>query len=188
MSSDREHLSELAALYAAGALTPEKALDFERALAGDEELRSELEELQHLVGFIGHVVEPHAPPPELKERLLDRVRSLPRREAAETGSAFIVRREDSGFRDTGADGVESKILYASPRRITLLLRAKPGSSLPSHGHVMLEECFVLEGDLEAAGGETLRVGDYQVMEPGSVHSELRSREGCLVLLTFTRAG
>ncbi|MGF1475493.1 MAG: cupin domain-containing protein [Geminicoccaceae bacterium] len=80
-------------------------------------------------------------------------------------------------------GVEKKDLFSDPKtgQHTFLLRLAPGATLPRHDHARAEECLVLEGAIRVAGLE-IGVGDYHVALPGSVHEEIFSIEGALILL------
>ena len=64
-------------------------------------------------------------------------------------------------------GVERKMLWsAGPnRRVTFLIRGRPGASFPAHAHEDDEECFVLEGDI-TFDTLTLRAGDYHLARRG----------------------
>ena len=65
---------ELAA-YALGALDPGEAAELERHLAGCEECRTDLEWLRPAVQLLPESAERLEPPPELRERLMEQVRS-----------------------------------------------------------------------------------------------------------------
>jgi len=81
-------------------------------------------------------------------------------------------------------GVETKVLYADPvsGRRTTLTRLAPGSRLPAHRHVGLEQSFVLVGTLVDDDG-ACTAGNFVWRRPGSVHSAW-SPDGCVVLGIF----
>ena len=58
----------------------------------------------------------------------------------------------------------------------------PGITIPRHPHPGVEECYLLEGDLNTFGKDLLP-GDYMVSPPGSLHPDSHTRNGCLILLT-----
>ena len=100
----------------------------------------------------------------------------PLRESAEKG-LLTVRGDEGTWEDFGP-GVEKKHLYFDPRTglESCLLRLQPGARIAPHQHAMVEECVVLEGDLQI-GRQRLRAGDYQVALPGSLHPEIWSERG-----------
>ena len=81
-------------------------------------------------------------------------------------------------------GIFAKILNmdAERGRITALVRMAPGSRYAAHRHLGTEEVLVLEGSCYC-GGRLLRKGDYHRAEVGSVHVDVRSDEGSLMLIS-----
>lgn len=72
-----EELQELLALHALDALAPSEAAELETHLATCASCRKELDELRITAGAIGMAVEPVAPAPELRARILARVGTPP---------------------------------------------------------------------------------------------------------------
>jgi len=64
---------------------------------------------------------------------------------------------------------------------TSLVRMLPGTALPAHQHIGVEQVFVIEGDCNVAG-QKLRSGDYHRAEAGSIHESTYTIEGTLFLL------
>ena len=64
---------------------------------------------------------------------------------------------------------------------TGLWRLAAGASIPPHRHHLDEECLVLEGHV-LIDGQEYRAGDYMLAATGSLHSELRSPEGALLMI------
>jgi anti-sigma factor ChrR (cupin superfamily) len=58
-------------------------------------------------------------------------------------------------------------------------------TLPPHIHRGIEECYVLEGDLEM-GGHKLHAGDYQFAFEDSLHGVQSSEDGCLLLIVSSQ--
>ena len=83
-------------------------------------------------------------------------------------------------------GVEIKVLMEDKASglLTALFRWAPGSRLPLHEHVEIEQTYVLEGSLEDDEGE-VTAGNFVWRPAGSRH-EARSRNGALVLAFFLR--
>ena len=113
----------------------------------------------------------------------------PRLEAeAELGplASRYVQVADLPWKPTGHAGVEIKILYEDKESglLTALFRWQPGSELPLHEHVEVEQTFVLEGSVVDDEGE-VREGDYVWRPKGNRHLA-RSPNGALVLSFFLK--
>jgi anti-sigma factor ChrR (cupin superfamily) len=173
--------SDLAALYAAGALPPEEHAEAEARLAqGDFALANELRSFDAVVAALADAP-PVPPDPKAREELLGRVR----RQQVPPG-LFVCRADEGGWTPTADPGVVQRVLYfdKANQRVTALFRMAPGARYHAHPHPGVEECLVLEGDLRV-GGLVLRAGDYQRAEAGSDHDEQTTEGGCLVLVTAT---
>ena len=72
---DAETLHDLTAAYALDALDPDERQAFEEHLAGCERCREEVAELSAAAAALAHGAEPVAPPPLLRERILDAARA-----------------------------------------------------------------------------------------------------------------
>jgi len=72
---DTEALHDLTAAYALDALEPDERAAFEEHLAGCESCREQLVELQAAAAGLAWAVEPSAPAPELRNRILDAARA-----------------------------------------------------------------------------------------------------------------
>ena len=70
-----EHRQDLAAEYALDALDPESMRAFEAMLAGDAELKALADDLRETASALAHDAPPQLPPPELRERVLSRIRA-----------------------------------------------------------------------------------------------------------------
>ncbi len=83
-------------------------------------------------------------------------------------------------------GVEIKVLMEDKDTglLTALTRLAPGSVLPDHEHVDIEQSYVLEGSL-ADGEGVATAGNYVWRPPGSRHVA-HSPDGALVLSFFLR--
>jgi hypothetical protein len=126
-------------------------------------------------------LEPAAPPPKLKKRLLDRIA-----DEAKPGLRAL-RKEAVMWRPTPVPGVAfAELLYDEAARVaTLLVRMAPGASYPSHRHDAVEQCLILEGDLER-GGRSFCAGDFIWGEPASEDPVIRTRSGALLLILGPR--
>jgi anti-sigma factor ChrR (cupin superfamily) len=176
-----------AALYVVGALRGEEAREFAAHLQqGCEVCAAEVKAFSHVTDELAAVVPPQTPNAKLRERVLDRIAS----EAGARNSATI---DKNGMRfvlsnlmpweGTSIAGVETKVLFrdARSRMVTQLVRMSPGTSFPHHRHAEIEDCYVLEGDLTLSGVE-MKAGDYCRAEPGSIHTEITTRGGNVIIL------
>lgn len=81
-------------------------------------------------------------------------------------------------------GIAIKVLLQDQATglLTALFRWEPGSVLPDHEHVQIEQSYVLEGSIEDEEGE-VTAGQYAARPAGSRHVA-RSRNGALILAVF----
>lgn len=192
-----------AALYAAGALPADEALEFEaRLAAGDAACLAALRELDPVVEALATGFEPVAPPDRLKQRLfaqleLEEPGSAPPGTSAETSQTpppapvgrrnrdlYIQRAAKARWRESGIPGVMRRVLWLDSERnqYSALLKCAPGAVFPEHVHPGPEEVLLLEGDL-TVGDIELGPGDYQRSAAGSLHARQTTRGGCLLLIT-----
>ncbi|HEX8119536.1 MAG TPA: cupin domain-containing protein [Pyrinomonadaceae bacterium] len=188
--TDEEEAAGQAALYALGALEGEEAREFEEHLAaGCASCAAELREYETVAGQLGLAAPEAEPPAGVRERLLklvsgEKPESAPGASHQDDLPGFLVVRAGEGkWRPTDDAGVTFKLLYADRERgtATTLVRMEPGSRIRSHRHLGVEQCLVLEGDVRA-GATGMRAGDFNCSMPGSVHEELVSDGGALLLL------
>jgi anti-sigma factor ChrR (cupin superfamily) len=90
------------------------------------------------------------------------------------------------WKPTGYPGVDMKVLMEDKESglLTALFRWEPGSELPLHEHVEIEQTYVLEGSIVDDEGE-VREGDYVWRPKGNRHVA-RSPNGALVLGVFLK--
>ena len=184
-----EEAAGRAALYALGALEEDEAREFEEHLAaGCAACAAELREFETVARDLCLAAPEAEPPAGVRARLL----ALVSEERGGTGpnlpgddaSGFLVLRAGEGrWHPTDDAGVSFKLLYADRERgtITTLVRMEPGSRIRSHRHLGVEQCLVLEGDVRS-GAIGMTAGDFNCSLPGSVHEELVSDNGALLLL------
>ena len=195
-----------AALYALGALEGDEAREFEEhLLAGCEACAAELREFEAVSDDLALAAPEAEPPAGVRARLL----ALVSEEGGESGAGdgpnllkepargglplglspdaapgfLVVRSGDGKWRPTDDAGVTFKLLFADGERgtVTTLVRMEPGSRIRSHRHLGVEQCLVLEGDVRS-GHVGMTAGDFNCSMPGSVHEELVTDGGALLLL------
>lgn len=119
---------------------------------------------------------PLAPPSELRDRVLARVR-------ADRESFITVRGDDRTRWRTLTAGVEFKLLMfdTQAHSKSFLLRSAAGTRMPAHSHRRFEECFVLEGEF-SIGDIHLCAGDFHGASMETAHGESYTEHGVLVYL------
>ena len=80
-------------------------------------------------------------------------------------------------------GIEVCTIHAGPPHVALL-RYAPGAGAPRHRHAGLETILVLDGSQSDENGH-YDTGSLVLNPEGSIHS-VRSDEGCVVLIEWTR--
>ena len=198
-----EEAAGRAALYVLGALEGDEARDFEEHLtAGCDACAAELRLFEGVVADLGLAAPEAEPPAGVRSRLLELVAEagqVAADDCAETARAdapadepnlrgdaegfLVVRAGEGEWMPTEDAGVAYKLLFADPGRgtVTTLVRMQPGSRIRSHRHLGVEQCLVLEGDV-SSGAIRMTAGDFNCSLPGSVHEELVSDKGALLLL------
>ncbi|OLL19672.1 MULTISPECIES: cupin domain-containing protein [unclassified Rhodococcus (in: high G+C Gram-positive bacteria)] len=88
------------------------------------------------------------------------------------------------WRPSGYDGIDIKVLLKDEESglLTALFRWQPGSVLPKHEHVRIEQTWVLEGSIVDEEGEAT-VGNFSWRPQGNQH-RAASPNGALVLCFF----
>ena len=104
---------------------------------------------------------------------------------AELDSRYV---ETSGlpWKPTPTPGIDMKVLLEDKESglLTALFRWEPGTELPLHEHVEIEQTYVLEGSIVDEEGE-VRAGDYVWRPKGNRHLA-RSPNGALVISFFLK--
>ena len=98
----------------------------------------------------------------------------------------LVEVDRLGWTPTPYKGIEIKVLMKDEATgmMTALFRWQPGSMLPDHEHVEIEQTWILEGSLVDEDGE-VSAGNYVWRPAGSRHAA-RAPKGALVLSMFLK--
>ena len=90
------------------------------------------------------------------------------------------------WKPTPCDGIDMRVLFQDDDRglLTALFRWAPGSSLPLHEHVDIEQTYVLEGSIVDDEGE-VTAGNFVWRPSGSSHMAT-APNGALILATFLK--
>jgi len=115
----------------------------------------------------------------LKNRILGRVRDEAWAESR-VAAILTVRAEEGEWISLGPK-VEMKTLLKVGEVTHFMLRLAPGALLPPHDHLLDEESFCLEGEVQY-GDVVLGAGDFHLAPRGTPHGLIRSRKGALLYL------
>ncbi len=90
------------------------------------------------------------------------------------------------WKQTQIPGIDIKVLVQDKETglLTALFRWQPGTELPLHEHVEIEQSYILEGSIADAEGEA-HAGGYVWRPQGNRHIA-RSPNGALVLSFFLK--
>lgn len=110
--------------------------------------------------------------------------NVPPKLNADLSRRAVVRTAGMGWQPSPAPGVQRKRLYldgpAEAGRVTSVVRYRPDSAFPSHGHPDGEEIFVLDGTFSDEHG-TYPAGSYLLNPDGTTHAPF-SKEGCTLFV------
>jgi len=196
-----DDLRDLAALYVVGSLEGEEARRYRVHLQGCDACRVEVDSLTPTAARLTHAAPTMAPPPELWQRVLERIRAPETHRPSSAQRPLQVWKEwttpssargdgthyvpgtTEAFEPIGIDGIVVRRLAVDRAKdqVTMLVRMAAGASFPAHRHGGAEECFVLEGDLRV-GDLHMRGGDFQRAEEGSFHPVQKTDGGCVLLI------
>lgn len=100
--------------------------------------------------------------------------------------SHYIQVEELPWKSTPTAGIDMKVLLEDPQTglLTALFRWQPGTELPLHEHVEIEQTFVLSGSIVDDEGE-VRAGNYVWRPKGSRHLA-RAPNGALVLSFFLK--
>ena len=103
---------------------------------------------------------------------------------SELASVFVDV-ENMPWEKTKYDGIEQKTLMLEPKTgmLTALMRMAPGTKLPDHEHVKIEQTYVLEGSLMCPEGEC-KAGQFVWRPAGSRHHAWAGPKGGTFLAMF----
>lgn len=182
-------MTDVAALYALGALSQHEARSFDAHLAeGCDVCQAELESFEQTVREVAFSVAEAEPPARVRAALLASVSESASEQAGElarthaAGPFVSILASEGRWRELG-DGIMLKNLHVdtSTGIATSLVKMLPGTSLPVHQHIGVEQFYVIEGDCNVAG-QRLTSGDYHRAEAGSTHETTYTVDGTLFLL------
>lgn len=123
------------------------------------------------------------PSPELKNKILSKIRSDKSTDVNSKGFGFIHADSGEWMQHPHVKGIKVKQLAFNEKKdyVMILLKVEPGTEYPPHKHNGAEECFVIEGDVYAQG-RVLGPGDFHHADDRTEHEPLYTKNGCTLLL------
>ncbi|WP_187625944.1 cupin domain-containing protein [Pseudomonas congelans] len=111
---------------------------------------------------------------------------MPGHEALGALQSRFVEVDKLPWKPTPTPGIDMKVLMEEPSTglLTALFRWQPGTELPLHEHVEIEQTYVLEGSIVDEEGE-VRAGEYVWRPKGNQHIA-RAPHGALVISFFLK--
>ena len=100
----------------------------------------------------------------------------------------VVKPDEMPWQSIQFPGCEMKPLYFDPKtgQATLLIRMAPGATLPDHEHALLEQTYMLEGELVDRDGPdaglAVKAGEFVWRPAGSRHSAWCPNGGLMVAI------
>lgn len=187
MSQHDDGEEQLLAEYLLGTLPPEEAAEVAARLRADPALRAEADALSEVLGTMALSLPPEAPPPELRERILDSIGDevlgpLGRFSAkvaalfdltADRARELLRRLEDAAAWSAGpCEGISLLHVAGGPRVATAdvgFVRLEPGVQFPHHSHGGDEVGLILQGGFLDSDGREYHPGEAAHHGPGSDH-------------------
>ena len=191
-----EDLLDQAEQYALGARGEAQTQELTARMVIHEDLRAETERLLRVTDELLLLPKPMSPRRDLWPRIQARLTPVAAVDpqiwkrwqgVPPTTPVVSVAADQTPWEATGVAGIEARRLFtdAAHKRVTMMVRMAPGSAYPAHRHADVEECYVLQGDLDT-GTMHMHGGDYQRAEKDSVHPVQTTRGGCLLLLVSSQ--
>lgn len=191
-----EEITERAALYALGVLPGEDSQVFESHLAqGCEVCAAELRAFEEVCAHLALAAPEAEPSPHVRDSLMSKVgqtkqlsRLEPTLQLVSPADVLTIYAGEGEWQEL-SEGVFVKELHADEKKgtVTSLFKMMPGAHAQAHRHLGTEECLVIDGDFHI-NDQVLGPGDYHRAEGGSIHQNLYSEKGNLLLIIAPREG
>jgi predicted ChrR family anti-sigma factor len=191
-----DEITERAALYALGALPVEESLAFEKHVSQECPVcAAELRAFEEVCTQLALTAPEAEPPAHVFENLMRRVGQTKQsqdvdqvRRHSSSSTMKTIYAEEGEWRQL-SEGIFVKQLHADENKgiVTSLYKMLPGAQVPTHRHLGVEECIVLEGDFHL-NDLVLGPGDYHRAEAGSIHQTLYTEKGNLILIISPQEG
>src|SRR5215467_16047305 len=139
---------DLAGEFVLGTLEADELAAVERRMRAEPDFRRAVDAWSRRLAPLLEQVSPKTPPASAWSAIQRRV----------GGGPSVARRRSEGVWLDIAPGVQLKMLRVDPPsgERTALLRMEPGASCPAHDHSEVEECFLLEGEVNISARRLCR--------------------------------
>lgn len=172
-------------LFALGALEGRDMEEIDRAIASGEIPAAMVADAFETTSMLAIDLAASMPKPRraLKDQILAHLDVEPTGPDIASGRQQLFVLQNDGEWVDLFEGIRVKILWRDQTtgQITFLASLAPGANYPSHRHMGIEECLVIEGDLRM-DDSVLGAGEYTVAFADNVHRVTRTESGCLLLL------
>lgn len=171
----KQYEDMLAARYALGVAGAEEITIAERRMAKEDAFVDRVARYDALFSELDCDIAAIAPPTGIWDRIERAVDDFEKSPDTQT-----VRSAEMGW-EPFAPGIQRKLLHADAEAGVqiVLYKVAPGTSFAAHGHLVSEECLVLDGQIEV-DGVVARSGDLHIAFANTRHGVLTSRTGALL--------
>jgi quercetin dioxygenase-like cupin family protein len=172
----KEYQDMLAARYALGVASAEEIAIAEQRIAQEDAAFAEgVARYDALFSELDCGIEEIAPPSRVWDRIAQAVDDFEKSPATQT-----VRSAAMGW-EPFAPGIGRKLLHADTDAGVqiVLYKVAAGTSFGPHGHIITEECLVLDGEIEV-DGVVAGSGDLHMAFANTRHGVLTSRTGAIL--------
>jgi putative transcriptional regulator len=176
-----EDFEELCSLYVLGLLDQtEKSLLESHLQMRCSTCDQILKETAEVCSLFPYASSMETPPPRLKQKLLDQIQAGMIKKPFPPVQ-YVIHPAEGPWLPSPIPGIDVQHLWSLNGRTARLLRSRPGVTFPPHRHQGPEIVYVLEGNL-VINGKSVAAGDFCISDPGFVDRDLRTEEGCTLLV------
>jgi anti-sigma factor ChrR (cupin superfamily) len=186
--------SDIAALYALGALDEREQCQFEQQLESVPELAAELTVFQSTVAVLGYAAPPVLIANDLRDRLFQRIAAqskpldaldlAPLQSTSDDSLQTLLEQADrviwQPYAFSSGTMLGTLRIDTETNQIHCFVRAEANTRFPLHRHAKDEEIIVLKGDL-SVDGKLYGSGDRIYSTLGTAHQP-ETQAGCLLFL------
>jgi len=187
------HAGEALWEYALGGLDEPARREVESHLGECARCSAELDAARETLAQLALDLPPEAPPPELRERLMESTRGRYQAFVDKLAMLWDLGRDktaalldalaDAAWEPSGIPGVELIHVEPGPRVAHAdagFIRFAPHLPFPLHGHQGDEKQLILDGGMLDDKGCSFEPGDFTYQADGSTHSFVTGAQGCLI--------
>jgi putative transcriptional regulator len=174
-------------LLEGGALEGKDGAAVNALVRQNEMAKALLADYREVAAALASSVAPVNPPPDLRTRLMDRVRAEARdpqhrKRVTLAPGVTLTMANNIAWKETGIPGIRAKTLFVDPvsRCVRSLVMMEPGAVFPSHRHAQVEELFMVSGEL-TIDSHAVAPGDYLRADASTLHEAMQTETGCMFI-------